>query len=157
MGGPDAPAETMADVAEGDGGGRTTPEECESELVLPPRSLELVALVPEWGLELESAVALPSLETSSAGIWTLRIGRPPPNFIELVRDGGAKSGTEDAMDDIEAFRFLSWVWARGGGGEGLTLPRATATASTDCERLLGLAVTVSAREGSALDVDEAQC
>jgi hypothetical protein len=79
LGGPEAPAERRAE-AEGDGGGRTTPEEWESELFRPlGRRLELVALVPERGLEFESAVALPPSEGSS-GICTFRTGRlPPPN------------------------------------------------------------------------------
>jgi hypothetical protein len=130
LGGPEAPAERRAE-AEGEGGGRTTPEECESELLRPlGRRFELVALVLERGLELESAVALPPSEGSS-GICTFRTGRlPPPSWAEFVLDGGVKpSGT----DDIETLRFLLWVLERAGGG-GDVLPvlfRVTAPTSTD--------------------------
>jgi hypothetical protein len=73
LGGPEAPAERRAE-AEGEGGGRTTPE-CESELFLPlGRRLEPVGLVLERGLEFESAVALPPSEGSS-GICTFNTGR----------------------------------------------------------------------------------
>lgn len=81
MGGPEAPAERRAE-ADGEGGGRTTPEEWESGL-FPPlgRRFALVVLVLERGLEFESAVALLALPPSgegSSGICTFRMGRLPP-------------------------------------------------------------------------------
>jgi hypothetical protein len=156
LGGPEAPAERRAE-ADGEGGGRTTPEEWESEL-FPPlgRRFALVVLVLERGLEFESAVALPPSGDGSSGIWTFRTGRlPPPSWAEFVREGGVKpSGTED----IETLRFLLWVLERTGGG-GDVLPalfRVTVARSTDCDRLFE-AGAGSLRVGSAFDVDEAQC
>lgn len=94
LGGPDAPAERRAD-AEGEGGGRTTPEtdgwsfRCAG-----------AAFVAEWGEE----SALPPSEAPS-GICTVRTGRfVPPTEALFVRGGGAKLLSDAA--DIEALRFL---------------------------------------------------
>jgi hypothetical protein len=70
LGGPEAPAERRAD-ADGEGGGRTTPEEWEPSVPLRWEGWLPVASVDSCGEE--SAVALPPSEGSS-GIWTLRTG-----------------------------------------------------------------------------------
>lgn len=67
--------------ADGDGGGSTIPEECESDACR--RVVWDVASVELRG-EFDSAVALPPSEGSS-GISTLKRGRaPPPIFMLLV-------------------------------------------------------------------------
>jgi len=100
LGGPEAPALRRAE-AEGDGGGRTTPEEWwESErLRLLGVKVDAVAVaaappLPEFWLvpagEVSSAVP-DSASEASEGICTLRRGRAPADFMDefvLVRDGG---------------------------------------------------------------------
>lgn len=100
FGGPVAPAERSV-WADGDGGGRTMPEECESDawrrVVWDVDSVELRG-------EFDSAVALPPSEGSS-GISTLKRGRaPPPSFMLLVRDGGVN--VVSGIDDTEMLRLL---------------------------------------------------
>ena len=87
FGGPVAPALSNA-LAEGDGGGNTTPE-CESV-----RSLAGVALGP---LSCADPVP-PSSSDASDGICTFNLGRAPP-FDPLVSllEGGANS---DALDCV---------------------------------------------------------
>ena len=107
LGGPVAPALSMA-LAEGEGGGSTTPEWFGSLgfagglLSPPPPPLECRA----------DATAEPSSASSSdcsAGIWTLSWGRLPPWEMLFVRDGGAKSGVSGCW----------WgLWEGGGGGAG---------------------------------------
>lgn len=96
FGGPVAPADKMAD-AEGDGGGRTMPDECES-VGLRRVDWDPASVVEFFG-EADSAVALAPSEASS-GISTRSRGRdaPPPPIRRLFcRDGGVKvvSGTDD--------------------------------------------------------------
>ena len=113
------------------------------------------ALVLERGEEFESAVAEPPSDGSS-GICTFSTGRlpPPPSCAEFVREGGVNPS---GMDDMEMLRFLLWVWARVGGGEGLVGFAARETDPTSTEWLRLLEVAVSEREVSALEVLDAQC
>jgi hypothetical protein len=100
FGGPLAPAESRAD-AEGDGGGKTTPDECES--VGRRDGWDAASVEVPRGDE-ESAVALPPSEGSS-GIWTLRRGRAPPATLKLLeRDGGVN--VVSGMVGIEPFLTL---------------------------------------------------
>jgi hypothetical protein len=75
LGGPDAPALRRA-LAEGDGGGRTTPEEWEPSVPARREGCVPVASVDSRGDE--SAVALPPSEGSS-GIWTFSLGLFAPS------------------------------------------------------------------------------
>lgn len=68
FGGPVAPALIM-ELALGEGGGRTTPEECVSVLVLAG----VAPVVPE-PLGEDSAVWLPFCDSSSAGICSIKRG-----------------------------------------------------------------------------------
>ena len=149
FGGPEAPALRSAD-ADGEGGGRTTPEELWS---CPCPFLR--AAFEERGDELESAVLLPPSEGES-GICTFNVGLlpPPPNCAEFVRDGGVNPS---GMEDIETLRFLLCVWERCGGEGGFVCfpVLLTAPTSTDCERLFDVAVSL--RKFSALELDDAQC
>jgi hypothetical protein len=103
-----APAESRAE-AEGDGGGRTTPDECESVGRLD--GCEAVSVEVPRG-EAEPAVALPASEGSS-GICTFRRGLaappagPPPALRRklLEREGGVT--VVSGIDDMEPF-LLSW-------------------------------------------------
>jgi hypothetical protein len=147
FGGPEAPALRRAE-AEGEGGGRTTPEpEEECSWDWPFR--RWLGFVLERGEEFESAVPDSS---SSSGILTFRTGRLPP--IEplpvFVRDGGWKPSGADDMDVLRAFRLFC-AWTAGGD---LSV-RETAPTSTDCDRLF--VVAVSLRDGSAFEVEDAQC
>jgi len=150
FGGPEAPALRIAD-AEGEGGGRTTPELCSS----PWSSLRVAAFDEERGEELESAVLLPPSEGSS-GICTFNTGllpAPALNCAELVRDGGVNLSVEDT----EIFRFLLCVCDRCGGEGGFVwaVVLETAPASTDSDRLFEVAVSLL--DCSGFDVEEAQC
>ena len=102
LGGPDAPADSRAD-ADGEGGGRTTPELWESlERSWPFRGRE-EGLVDERG-EFESAVAEPPSAGCSSGICTIRTARlAPPCWAEFVREGGVNPS---GIEDIETLRFL---------------------------------------------------
>lgn len=86
FGGPVAPAERSAD-ADGEGGGRTTPDEC-FELELP-----LAGVAPECRGDEASSAALSASE-ASLGICTFSLGLGPPVFELLVpeREGGTISG-----------------------------------------------------------------
>lgn len=147
LGGPDAPALSKA-LALGEGGGRTTPEECE-----PPVSARRDGCVPDAPVDSrgeESAVPLAS--DASSGICTLSCGRLAPRCALLVLEGGVK--VVSGIDDIEGLRCLSWVCARCGGAGGLlALVRELAT-SIDKDRFVAV---VSLRDVSAADVELAQC
>lgn len=100
LGGPVAPAESRAE-ADGDGGGRTTPEECESGR-LDGCDVTSVAVVPRG--DADSAVALPP--SDSSGICTFNRGREmlPPTRRLLDREGGVK--TVSGIDDSDPFLFI---------------------------------------------------
>ena len=124
MGGPDAPALSKA-LALGDGGGNTTPEECEPSV--PALRVECVPVASVDSGGEEPAVPFPSSEGSS-GICNASLGRLALSCALFVREGGGKA----SFDEIEAFLFLSCVLARccpGGDGAGAwpfeTLPTST--------------------------------
>lgn len=104
FGGPVAPA-LSNELALGEGGGRTTPEECDASVLRPG----VAPVVPE-SLGDESAVALPASECS-LGIWTLNLGLLSPIRRLFVRDGGGIMGTED----VDCVR-CGGGWACGGCG-----------------------------------------
>lgn len=95
LGGPVAPAESKVVVFDGDGGGRTIPDECES----PWRVVCEVASVDCCPPDVDSAVLLPVSEGSS-GICTLSRGRdPPPTRKLLDREGNS------GIEDVESWRL----------------------------------------------------
>jgi len=78
------------EFALGDGGGRTTPDECEASV---PVRAGVAPVVEEFRGE-ESAVWLPASSECSLGIWTLSLGRT--SFAMLfVRDGGRIAGIDE--------------------------------------------------------------
>lgn len=83
-----APA-LRSEFALGDGGGRTTPEECEASVLV----LAGVAPVVPDSLGDDSAVWLPASE-GSLGIWTLSLGRTSLAIL-FVREGGGIVGTDE--------------------------------------------------------------
>ena len=83
-----APA-LSSELALGEGGGKTTPEECDASVLRPG----VAPVVPE-SLGDESAVALPASE-GSLGIWTLSLGLLSPMRRLFVRGGGGMMGTEE--------------------------------------------------------------
>jgi hypothetical protein len=98
LGGPVAPA-LINEFALGEGGGKTTPDECEASV---PVRAGVAPVVPE-SLGDESAVALPASECS-LGICTRSLGFFGSVCRLLVREIGWMAGIEDAD------------CARGGGG-----------------------------------------
>jgi hypothetical protein len=88
LGGPVAPA-LSRELALGDGGGRTTPEECDASVLRPG----VAPVVPESFGD-ESAVALPASECS-LGICTLNLGLLSPMRRLFVLDGGGMVGIEE--------------------------------------------------------------
>lgn len=79
-----APAESIAE-ADGDGGGRTIPEQCESVGRLEGWDVTSVVVVPRG--DDESAVALPP--SDSSGICSINRGRDMLPRRELLdREGG---------------------------------------------------------------------
>jgi hypothetical protein len=92
LGGPDAPA-LSSELALGDGGGKSTPEEWDAS-VLVRAGVAPVVVPPDSLLGEDSAVALPPSECS-LGIWTLSLGRFGSVCMLLDRDGGAIVGTEE--------------------------------------------------------------
>jgi hypothetical protein len=81
-----------SEFALGDGGGRTTPDECEASVLV----LAGVAPVVPESLGEEPAVWLPASEGSlELGICTLSLGRTSRAML-LVREDGAIGGTEEA-------------------------------------------------------------
>lgn len=128
-----APAEMGGWVVEGDGGGRTTPEECESSrLEFCDVASLAVAVVPRG--EPESLVALPA--SDSSGICTFKRGREMlPTRRLLDREGGVK--VVSGMVPKDPFRLtcdcicvlIRW---RDGGEFGL-LPLDTLPTSIDCD------------------------
>ena len=105
LGGPVAPA-LSSELALGDGGGRTTPEECDASVLRPG----VAPVVPE-SLGDESAVALPASDCS-LGICTLNLGLLSPPMRRLfVRDGGGMVG----MEDVDCVR-CGGCWTGGCGG-----------------------------------------
>lgn len=134
FGGPVAPAES-SDVADGDGGGSTTPDEWES---VPLRRVDVdVASVEFRGEPADSAVALP-LSDCSSGICTFRRGRAaPPTRRLFEREGGVKvvSGTAD-VDTLRDLIVAPVLERWGSGGDDVfALDRETLPTSTDCDRL----------------------
>lgn len=143
LGGPVAPA-LIKEVALGEGGGRTTPEECVSVLVLAG----VAPVVPE-SLGDDSAVWLPFSECS-LGICNIRRGREPSFAMLFVRDTGT-GGTDDA--DCVRWGWFGTCVAEGSGGElPFTWGRDALTTSMDCERSPGsvLIIGASLLGGSAL-------
>ena len=128
FGGPVAPA-LSSEFALGDGGGKTTPEECDASVLRPG----VAPVVPESFGD-ESAVALPASDCS-LGICTLSLGLFSPMRRLFVRDGGGTVGIED----------VDWVRCGGcwmgkdceGCGWGLGSPfgcnRDIAATSMDCD------------------------
>jgi hypothetical protein len=88
FGGPIAPA-LSSEFALGEGGGRTTPEECDASVLRPG----VAPVVPESFGD-ESAVALPASDCS-LGICTLNLGLLSLIRRLFVRDGGGIAGIED--------------------------------------------------------------
>jgi hypothetical protein len=140
LGGPVAPAESRVVEADGEGGGRTTPEECESVGRREGCDVMSVAVVMVPCGEADPFVALPP--SDSSGIRTFNCGREmlPPTRRLLDRDGGVK--TVSGMVPSDPFRLIcGCIWAlcaltRGSeGGEFGLLLRATLPASIDCDRL----------------------
>lgn len=113
LGGPVAPADSNVVVLDGDGGGRTIPDPCDS----PWRVVCEVASVECPGPpDVDSAVLLPVSEGSS-GICTLSRGRdpppPPPLPIRKLLDREGSSGIED----VESWRLWPGSGRLGCGGE----------------------------------------
>lgn len=113
-----APAERRV-VAEGEGGGRTTPEECESVGRLD--GCDVLSVEAPRG-EPDSAVALPPSEGSS-GICTFRRGLAAPPMRRLFdREGGVN--VVSGIDAIVPSLFTA------GGGEVVVLLRGTLPTSS---------------------------
>lgn len=142
FGGPWAPALNIA-PAEGDGGGKTTPE--------PPFSALVFAgvedLLPEESRD-DSAVALPPPSECSLGICTFNCGRFDGNGPLLVRDGldsdperGASVAALTGIDlELEkpcgsGSTLREWVF-RGGSYVGAPAPKWRA--STDPRSSIGV-------------------
>jgi hypothetical protein len=89
FGGPVAPA-LIKEFALGDGGGRTTPDECEASVLA---RAGVAPVVPE-SLGDESAVALPASDCS-LGIWTRSLGFFASICRLFVRETGWMAGIED--------------------------------------------------------------
>lgn len=89
LGGPVAPA-LSSELALGEGGGSTTPEECEASVLRPG----VAPIVPE-SLGDESAVALP-VSDCSLGICTRSLGLLSPTRRLFAQDGGAIGPAEEA-------------------------------------------------------------
>lgn len=89
FGGPVAPA-LSSEFALGEGGGNTTPDECDASVLRPG----VAPVVPE-SLGEESAVALPASSECSLGICTLSLGLFSWIRRLLVRERGAFAGIED--------------------------------------------------------------
>jgi hypothetical protein len=142
FGGPDAPADGRLLDAEGDGGGRTTADECES-CRREGCDVISVAVVPRG--EADSFVALPA--SDSSGICTFSRGREmlPLARKLLDRDGGVK--VVSGMVPKDPFRLI-WgcicVLMRGSDGGELGLPAlGTLLISIEWDRLDGDSVFTS--------------
>ena len=145
FGGPVAPA-LRSEFADGDGGGRTTPDECEASVLRAGVAPEIESLGDE------SAVALPPSECS-LGICTRSLGLFLSICKLFVRLGGAIGGT----DEVDCVR-------RGGCGGGCGLEtlggcrgwallgwrRDMAATSIDCDRFSCLIAWISLRGGIIL-------
>jgi hypothetical protein len=138
LGGPVAPAERRVVEADGEGGGRTTPE-CESGRREGCDVTSVAVVIVPCG-EADPFVALPP--SDSSGIRTFNCGREmlPPTRKLLDRDGGVK--TVSGMVPSDPFRLICgcncalFALTRGSvGGEFGLLPRAALPASIDCDRL----------------------
>jgi hypothetical protein len=92
LGGPVAPA-LRSELALGEGGGSTTPEEWDASVLRAGVAPEIESLGDE------SAVALPPSECS-LGIWTRNFGLFLSICRLFVRVGGAMGGT----DEVECVR-----------------------------------------------------
>jgi hypothetical protein len=110
-----APAESSVSFgiadADGEGGGRTTPEVCESAGRLDGWEVMSVDVVPRG--EVEPLVVLPP--SDSSGICTFNRGRAaPPACILLDRDGGVK--TVPGIFPKEPFLLIcgcgAWLFGR---------------------------------------------
>lgn len=144
LGGPVAPA-LSSELALGEGGGKTTPEECDASVLRPG----VAPVVPE-SLGDESAVALPPSECS-LGICTRSLGLLSPIRRLFVRDGGGITGTAD-VDCV----LCGGCWGGACGGCGWDLgsasgcDRAMAATSIDCARFSCLRKGGSLRGAFAL-------
>jgi hypothetical protein len=107
FGGPVAPA-LISEFALGEGGGRTTPEECDASV---PVRAGVTPVVPE-SLGDESAVALPASECS-LGICTRSLGFFTSICRLFVREIGWMAGIED-VDCVRCGGCWLGIW--GGGG-----------------------------------------
>jgi hypothetical protein len=87
FGGPVAPA-LRRELALGDGGGKTTPDECDASVLRAGVAPEMESFGDE------SAVALPPSECS-LGIWTRSFGLFLSICKLFVRAGGAIAGTDE--------------------------------------------------------------
>jgi hypothetical protein len=128
FGGPVAPA-LIIEFALGEGGGRTTPDECEASV-----RAGVAPVVPESFGD-ESAVALPASDCS-LGICTLSRGFLGSVCRLLVREGGWMADTEDV--DWERCGGCCWLDICAGCGCGgdnpLACSRAMAVASIEWDR-----------------------
>jgi hypothetical protein len=133
FGGPVAPAESRVE-ADGDGGGRTTPDECESVGRLEGWDVMSVAVAVVPRGEADSLVALPP--SDSSGICTFNRGREMLLAVRrlLDREGGVK--VVSGMVPSDPFRLIcgccTCVLIRGSdGGEFGLLPLETLPTSMD--------------------------
>jgi len=144
-----APAESSVVEAEGEGGGRTTPDECESVGRREGCEVMSVAVVPRG--EADSLVALPP--SDSSGIRTFNCGREMLPLMRrlLDREGGVK--TVSGMVPNDPFRLIcgcNWVFTRvSDGGEFGLLPLEALPASIDWDLLDGASDLTSGRLNAA--------
>lgn len=144
LGGPVAPA-LSSELALGEGGGSTTPEECEASVLRPG----VAPVVPESFGE-ESAVALPASECS-LGICTLNRGLLSPIRRLFVRDGGGIVGIEDVDWVLCGGCEAGTCGGCGGGGETpLGCNRDMEATSMDCDRFSCLIKGTSLRGAARL-------
>jgi hypothetical protein len=103
LGGPVAPAECIVVEADGEGGGRTTPDECESVGRREGCEVTSVAVVVVPRGE-DASVALPPSDSSGIRTFNCGRGRPPPTRRLLDREGGVK--VVSGMVPSDPFRLI---------------------------------------------------